>query len=227
MAHTYGNASTIATASTSPITSATYTPTAGATCVVLMLIVGGATDRAGGAPTFNGVTMQQADTTRKGTTSPEAGTEIWYIAGVSTPSSGTFTIPNTGSLSISYVAASGKAGSGLTSGFDVAVGSAGVSTNPTTTALTPTVNGAIIFAAVANGAQTWAPTTQTGTLIGVNNDLGAFGGGFQYLLQTTAASQAMTWTFATSEDWGAVAVAFKEVTPPAGANQQLAMLGVG
>ena len=213
MAHTYGNASTLATSTANPITSATYTPTSGATCVVLMLIVAGATNRAGGAPSFNGVAMTQANTTQKGAASPEASVEVWYIAGASTPASGTFSIPNSGGLSISYVAASGKAGAGLTSAFDAAIGSNGTSTNPTTTNLTTTVANDIIFAAVANGAQTWAPSARAGTQI-FDNDLGAFGGGGQYLIKAVAGVQAMTWTFGTSEDWGAVAVAFKEVTAP-------------
>lgn len=226
MAHTYGNATTLATAATDPIVSASYTPTAGSTVVVLMLLVGGATDRAGGAPSYNGVAMTQADVTRKGTTSPEASTELWYIAGVDTPSSGTFSIPNTGLLSIDYVGASALAGATMTSAFDVAIGSAGVSTNPTTTALTPTVNGAIIFACCADGAQTWAPSAQTGTNI-YTFDSGTFGGSGQYLLQATAGSQAMSWTFGTSEDWGAVGVAFKEVAVASGANQQGTLMGVG
>jgi hypothetical protein len=33
----------------------------------------------------------------------------------------------------------------------------------------------------------------------------------QYFIKTGTGAQPMSWTFATSEDWGAVSVGFKEV----------------
>jgi hypothetical protein len=185
--------------------------------MALILKTVGATDRAGGAPTWNGVTGVQGNSTQKAASSPEAGTEIWYWTVSNTGlfiGTANFVIPNTGALTIFSSAHTGRAGSGMTSAFDVAAGSNGTSTNPTTTAMVTTVNGGIIFAAVATGAQTWAPSGRTGTQL-FDTDDGAHGGGAQYLLQATAGSQAMAWTFGTSEDWGAVGVAFKEVTPPA------------
>jgi len=208
--HLYGGATTLAMASANPITSATYTPPSGSTAVVLMMIVAGATNRAGGAPTYGGVTMTQANSTQKAAASPEASVELWYVCGTATPSSGTFVIPNTGSLSISYVGSSCKTGAGFTSAFDVAIGSNGTSTTPSSTNMTTTTNGAIVFAAAASGMQTWAPIGYAGAPI-FDVDLGAIGGGGQYVFKTTAGNQTMSWSQGTSDDWGAVAVAFKPV----------------
>jgi len=208
--HLYGGATTLVTAATSPITSATYTPPSGATAVVLMMIVAGATDRAGGAPTYGGVTMTQANTTQKAAASPEASVEVWYVCGEATPSSGTFVIPNTGTRSISYVGSCCKTGAGFTSAFDVAIGSNGTSTTPSATSMTTTTNGSIVFAAAASGMQTWAPIGYAGAPI-FDVDLGAIGGGGQYVFKTTAGNQTMSWSQGTSDDWGAVAVAFKPV----------------
>ena len=211
MAHTFGNASASASASTNPVVSATFTPTAGSTCLVAVLCVTGATNRAGAAPTYAGTTMTQASTTQKAAASPECSLEVWYVTGTAAATAGTLSIPNTGTLAIFYVLATGKAGSGMGSAFDVAGGGNNTSTNPSVAlASATTVNGDIVFAAIANGAQTWAPSARTGTQIH-DTDTGGFGYGTQYLLQATAGAQTMAWTFGTSEDWGAVAVAFKEV----------------
>lgn len=212
MAHTFG--STVlarASAATSPITRSATT-VSGDTVLVVMLNVVSATNRAGGNLTFNGVAMAQANSTQKAAASPEASAELWYLVN---PMIGTadVVIPNTGSLSIFSAAYTGRAASGKTSTFDAANGSNGTSTNPTTGAIVATVNGAIYFATVASGAQTWAPTGRTGTQL-FDTDDGATGGGGQYLLQATAGSQAMSWTFGTSDDWGAVGAAFKEADIP-------------
>lgn len=224
MAHSFGTTVLARTsAATSPITRAATTA-AGDTCLVVMLNVVGATNRAGGSLTWNGIPGVQANSTQKAAVSPEGSVEVWYwaggIAGTQLGSlfigSANLVIPNTGAVTIFSGAYTGRAAGGLTSLFDVASGSNGTSTNPTTTALVPTVNGAIIFASAFSGAQTWAPSARTGTLL-YDTDDGSNGGSGQYLLQAVAASQAMTWTFATSEDWGAVAVAFKEAAVPSSA----------
>jgi len=76
--------------------------------------------------------------------------------------------------------------------------------------MTTTTNGAIVFAAAASGMQTWAPIGYAGAPI-FDVDLGAIGGGGQYVFKTTAGNQTMSWSQGTSDDWGAVAVAFKPV----------------
>ena len=176
-----------------------------------MLKTTAATDRAGGAPTFAGLTMTQAGTTQKAAASPEAGAELWYL--LNPPiGSWTATIPNTGALTIFYTLATGKAKAGGQSAFDGANGGNGTSTNPTPGAVVTTEDGDIGFAVVATGAQTWAPSAQVGTII-ANTDDGATGGGEQYHLQSAKGSATLSWTFGTSDDWGAVVAYFKEVPP--------------
>ncbi|MEO7397327.1 MAG: hypothetical protein ABIW84_02060 [Ilumatobacteraceae bacterium] len=179
------------------------------TVLVLMLKTVGAVDRAGGAPTFAGLTMTQANSTQKAVTSPECGCELWYLlnprAGANTAS-----IPNTGTKTILYTIATGRAATGKTSAFDGANGGNATSTNPTPGAVVTTVNGAIGFAITAGGWTTWAPSAQVGTII-ANTDDGADGGGEQYLLQASLGTSTLSWTFATSDDWGAVSAYFKEI----------------
>jgi hypothetical protein len=184
---------------------------AGETVLVLMLKAVGATNRAGGSPTFAGLTLTQANSTQKAATTPEASAELWYL--LNPPiGSWTCTIPNTGALTIFYTLATGKAKAGGHSAFDVAGGANGTSTNPAPGSVTPSQDGDIGFAIAASGAQTWAPSAQAGTVI-ANTDDGADGGGEQYHLQATAAAIDLNWTFATSDDWGSVCAYFKEVPP--------------
>jgi hypothetical protein len=209
MAHTYGNALATGNSAANPVVSATYTPTAGSTAVVLALFVQGSTNRAGSAPTFGGVTMSQANSTQKAASSPESSLELWYLAGPTLPTSGTFSIPNTGTATIYYSAASTIAGSQKTSAFDQANGANNTAANPSPGAVVTTVNGAAVFSAVAHGAQAWSPSAQSGTAI-INTDIGSTGIGFQYTMQSTLGSITPSWTQA-SEDWGSVVVAFKEI----------------
>jgi hypothetical protein len=213
MAHTLGTNSSHTSGTANPLTF-TFTTNVADTVVVLLLKVNGATNRAGGAPTFHGVPMTQASTTQKAASSPEASAELWYLLGPPVGSTLTFSIPNTGGLTIWHMAATGRAAAGLHSAVDAAPsGANGTSTNPAPGAIVTTVNGDIGFAVVATGAQTWAPSAQAGTVLN-NTDDGATGTGRQYHLQATAASINLNWTFGTSDDWGAVAVYFKEVEPP-------------
>lgn len=211
MAHTFGKASTRTSSASNPITTASFSIVTGETVLVLMLKTAAATDRAGGAPTFAGLTMTQANSTQKAAASPEAGCELWYLLN---PPVGTWTctIPNTGALTIFYTLVTGKAKAGGKSAFDVATGANGTSTNPAPGSVTTTEDGDIGFAIVASGAQTWGPSAQAGTAI-ANTDDGAHGGGEQYHLQSTKGATNLNWTFGTSDDWGAVVAYFKEVPP--------------
>lgn len=221
MAHTYGTNSARTSSTGNPITTAAFTVDALDTVLVLMLKVNGATNRAGGAPVFGGFTMVQAATTQKAATSPEASCELWYLTakecGVKGLPVGAWTcvIPNTGALTVFYRIATGRAKAGGSSRIDVASGSNGTSTNPASGGGASNVSedGEIGFAVVASGATTWAPSAQSGTVI-ANTDDGAHGGGEGYWLQSSAGLNYFTWTFATSDDWGAVSAFFREVPPP-------------
>lgn len=211
MAHTHGTDSTYTSGNTSPITFA-FTTNAGDTVLTLSLKVVGGTNRAGGAPTFNGVALTQVNSTQKAATSPEASAELWFLVD---PPIGNFTvsIPNTGTLTIFHQVVTGRAGSGKTSALDVSTGANGTSTNPAPGSVTPTVNGGFGVAVVATGAQSWSPSAQVGTAV-TNSDDGAHGTGIQYHLQATAAAVNLGWTFGTSDDWGAVVAYFKEINSP-------------
>lgn len=162
--------------------------------------------------------MLQANTTQKAAASPEASAEIWYL--LNQPlGTWTCTIPNTGALNIFLTLATGKAKAGGHSALDVAGGANNTSTNPAPGSLTTTEDGDIGFAIVASGAQTWGPSARAGTQIADTDD-GAHGGGEQYHLQATKGAIDLGWTFGTSDDWGAVAVYFKEIPPHAFINYQ-------
>jgi hypothetical protein len=206
-AHTFDTKLRI-TGSTSPVT-ANYTAAAGSTVLVLGIVTGGSVARAGGAPTYNGVALTQADSTRKAASNPETNVELFYLLDPPTGSALSISIPNTGTRSLFVEASTYKAQSGYISQLDVANGGSGTSTNPSVS-VTTTTNGDTIVAVVGSGAQTWAPSARSGTQLNDNDD-GAFGDGNQYLLQTNAGAQAMSWTFGTSDDWAEVVAAFKEV----------------
>lgn len=208
MAHARRQVATRTSSTANPI-STNITLQGGDTVLVVLLKVNGGTNRAGGALVYDNRPLIQANSTQKAVTSPEASAELWYLVN---PPLGTKTlvIPNTGGLTVFYNVEAGQAATGFTSEFDGANGGNATSTNPSAGAIVTTVNGDIGFAVVATGAGTWAPSAQTGTVI-QNTDDGAHGGGTQYTLQGTLGSFTFSWTFATSDDWGAVAAFFKEV----------------
>src|SRR5262245_44448674 len=87
-----------ASATGNPITFS-YTVAKGDRGLALLLKVDGATNRAGGAPTYGSQTFTQANTTQKAAASPEASCELWLLANP-TVGTATLTIPNTGALNI-------------------------------------------------------------------------------------------------------------------------------
>jgi hypothetical protein len=210
VAHTFGTNSTHASSTANPATFS-FACAAEDTVLVLMLKVDGGTDRTGGAPDYAGLTMTQASTTQKGAASPEASCELWYLVN---PPTGTYTvsIPNAGSLTVWHMAATARAKPGGKSAFDAAAGAGTTAANPSPGAVTTTEDGDALFAVVATGAQTWAPSAQAGTVLN-NNDDGAHGTGRQYLMQSALGAVTLNWTFATSDDYGAVVAAFKEFPP--------------
>lgn len=208
MAHAIGSLPARGSSAANPITFS-HTVLQGETVLVLMLKVNGATNRNSGAPTWGSYIFQQANTTQKAAASPEASCELWYILNP-LPATATLTIPNSGTLTVFYQPAAGRAVGGGFSALDVATGASGTSANPAPGSVTTTEDGDIGFAVVATGAQTWAPSAQAGTVIS-NNDDGAHGGGTQYHLQATKGAIDLGWTFATSDDWGSVVAYFKEI----------------
>lgn len=221
MAHTIGTMNRIpagdtTTYSTSDPVTGSLLPTSGATLLVATILYSGGADRTGGAPTFGDNTMIQADTARRGNTSPEVSTEMWYLT-ASAISSASITgswvsVPNGGGVRVVVNLMSALAKPGTTSVLQVTTGSAntGATTNPYCK-ITTTAGSTIIFESVADGANTWAPTGRTLNWVNVNdNDIGVYGGGTQYFITDTIGVITGSWTFGTGEDWGVVMTAFGE-----------------
>lgn len=209
MAHTYalGQARTASTGN--PITFS-YSVQAGDTIICLLLNVMGGTDRAGGSPTWGSYTFTQRNTVHKAAVSPEASAEFWDILNPF-PGTATITIPNTSALTVVYTVAIGRAAGGGYSAFMGTSGGNATSTNPTPGAVTITDAGGIGFAITAGGWNNWLPTAQTGTVI-ANSDEGS-SGGEQYVLDPPIGQHTLSWTFATSDDWGAISTYYKEIPP--------------
>lgn len=184
--------------------------------LVVLIKVDGATNRAGGSPTWGPYTLLQANSTQKAATTPEASAEIWYLESVEVAATRTLTIPNTGALAIKYTVEAATPAAGGRAVFASSNGGNNTSTNPTPGAVTITEAQQLAWAITGNGATTWAPSAQAGTII-ANTDDGAHGGGEQYSLNPALGSLTLSWTFGTSEDWGALVVAFREI-PAANVN---------
>lgn len=210
MAHTYALGRARASSTSSSITFS-YTIATGDTVVCLLLKTVGANDRTGGAPTWGAATFTQRNSTQKAATSPEAGCEIWDILNA-LPGTYTLTIPNSGNANILHTIGIGRAAAGGYSQFMGANGGNATSTNPTPGAVTVNAAGAIGFGITAGGWTTWAPSAQVGTII-ANTDDGANGGGEQYILNPAIGSHTLSWTFGTSDDWGAVSAYYAEIPP--------------
>jgi hypothetical protein len=181
-------------------------PSVGATVLTVAILPDGATLRAGGAPTYNGVTMLQAGTTQKAASAPETSCELWYILNFSPDGlSHNISIPNTGLIGLKVCASSFN--STNPAAFDVAGGSNGTSANPSVSVNTATA-GELVVAALGDGLLT-SPTAQSGTTI-TDRDNGPWVDSHQYTIAGAAGSVASSWTIA-SDDWCVCVAAFKEV----------------
>jgi hypothetical protein len=200
------------TAYTTSGASDSLTLQAGDTVIVCMIKTTGATTRLAVAPSVGGISLTQANSTQLAAASPEASCELWYLLNPSASlaaGSQTFAMPNSGAVTGFYTWAAGQSATGK-SAFQGANGANGTAVNPAPGSVTPSAIGDIGFAITAGGWTTWAPSAQAGTVI-ANTDDGADGGGEQYIITPNATAVNLGWTFATSDDWGAVAAFFKEV----------------
>lgn len=221
MAHTYRLIKARA-AFTTTAPSDSLTVQAADTVIVCLIKVTGATTRLGAAPSIGGVSLTQANSTQIAAASPEASCELWYLLNPNvSPGAGsqTFTFGDSNAVSGFYTWVAGQAATGK-SVLQGSNGANGTAVNPAPGSITPSAAGDIGFAITAGGWTTWAPTPQAGTVI-ANTDDGADGGGEQYIITPNATAVNLGWTFATSDDWGAVAAFFREVrVPPANPYQQ-------
>ncbi len=215
MAMSYALGRTRTSSAGNPITFS-YTVAPGDHVICVMIKGDGGTNRAGGSPTLTGgpqnYTFTQRNSTQKAASSPEASCELWDVINP-IPATYTLTIPNTGPITTFTTVAIGRARLGGRAFFIGTNGGNGTSTNPTPGAVTVTDAGAIGFAIVASGLQSWNPSGQVGTVI-ANTDDGAHGSGEQYILSPAIGSHTLSWT-ASSDDWGAVSAYYGEIAPHA------------
>jgi len=201
MAHTF-DAKNRVTGTANPLL-VPHTCGAGATLLVLSLVVKAAVARTGGAPSYNGAAMTQVETTKIAT---ETNCEMWYLVN---PSIGTYnvSIPNAGALTLYAITSSYKAQSGYTSALDVSNSNTGVSANPSLS-VTTTVGGDVIVDTLGDGYNS-KPTAYNQTLL-YSTDDGLYSDNAQYALQVSAGLITFTWTVA-SDDWCMIVGAFKEL----------------
>jgi hypothetical protein len=204
MAFTYRLGRVRTSSAGNPITF-TYEVLPGVSVLALLMKVAGATNRAGGSPTLGSTAFTVRAGVVKAAASPETSVEYWDVLNP-VPGDYTITVPNTGALTIFITMVEARGGTGV---LRQVSSSNGTSTNPTPGSVTMQDPG-IVFAIVGSGAQTWNPSAQVGTII-ANTDDGTHGGGEQYLLTEVPGGVTLSWTFGTSEDWGAIAVGYTEL----------------
>lgn len=205
---TFASLAARASSAANPITRSIAIGSTDAVLIALLKGVGG-TNRAGGSPSWNSLTMAQANSTQKASASPEASAEIWYLLNPHlSPATADISIPNSGAITIFSTVISFRVARAQNRAYFVgANGGNGTSANPSPGSLI-LYPGDAAAAIAASGATSWNGTPQAGTAI-ANTDDGAHGGGEQYSLQTSAGAFDLNWTQG-SDDWGAVVAAFAE-----------------
>lgn len=228
MGWTIGTLSARQISTGNPITlSVTIAP--GEKLFVVPLVSNSSTARAGGDPTLGSTTLLQAGSRQIAAGSPEQAAELWYTLNP-LPGNYTLTIPNSGALSIRYHACAAiPSGGGGLARFITSGGGNNTSSQPSVTTTGIGEGNLILFAVIGTGATTWNPSGRTGTQIS-DTDAGSNGDGFQYLILSSpppAGSQAMGWTFGTSDDWGLCVGVFGETAAPAMENYHGVTVGDG
>lgn len=211
-AHTFDTSShQTRTRNTSGVTF-NHTCGSGTTLLTLTIVVGGTTARTGGAPTYNGIALTQADQNGQAPAGAETIVELWYLLDPGTGNSYQISIPDDNNVYLTADASSYKATSGYKTVLKTDDDDGNTSTNPTGPSLTGLASGDVLVAVVGSGATTWAPSARTGTQL-YDVDDGSYGDGAQYLIKTDSSDTAMGWTFGTSDDWSVVEAAFTEISP--------------
>jgi hypothetical protein len=209
MSHTYNTKATATRSNANPLTY-THNCGSGTTLLVLGLVIGGGTDRTGGAPTYNGTAFTQAGTNQKAASSPETVVELWYLLNPTTGSALTISIPNTNTVYISAVSASFIAGAGSLSKFKEALGATGTSTDPTGATHTGVHPEDLIIGILGTGRDNITGLTESDTLLYEVDD-GSYGRSAQYALNSPSSSKIMSWASSTSDDWAIISAVFQKV----------------
>lgn len=196
------------TGSTNPLITS-YTCGSGATLLVLGIVVGGGTNRTGGAPTYNGISMTQVQTTQKYATSPETSCEMWYLSNPITNSVKTISVPNSGARTLYIIASSYKAAVGKTSVLENSYATTGLSANPSVNFTTFTA-GDVVVDVLGDGLNT-VPTSNSNIKL-FSVDDGSYSDNGQYSLQALAGNVVFSWNVG-SDDWCYIIGAWKEQSP--------------
>lgn len=206
MAHSFDTNLNVAESSADPIDNS-YTVGASGTILVVMITVTGAT-RAGGAPTYNGVDLDQAGSNEA---SAEGEAELWYMLDPPVSTSLTVSVPNTGADDCVVTIASFISGTGATA-LDTNNQTNNTTQNPSL-AITSSTSSGFIISVLFSGHKD-APFGANRTSIR-EYDTGQEGGAVQYYLNPPASPQSMFWQTNDADDWAIVNAAFKEAVAAA------------
>ena len=210
------NATNAQAVSTSDPVTQSITCASSVRLLVVMITVGGATTRTGGAPTYNGTALTQASTTTYYATSPEASIEMWYLIN---PSIGTYnvSIPNNGSLDVSLITSRFSPALGASVAFIDAQSNTGVSTAPGSATHSDYHYEDLMVAMFASGSDSIASYC-TGTQLIVQQDRGTYIAGAayrQFSFMTIPTAYSISCGNLTNEDWAVVSGVFREVVDSA------------
>lgn len=212
MAHTYRNKSQANGQTGNPFTH-DHTPGAAATVAILSIVVEGTTARTGGAPTIDGITASQADSTRVGL---EQNVELWYVVKAFSGAQFTVSVPNTNTRTCHIEVVTADAGIGYTSFLNNANGVAWAddTNDGGTVNVTSSASGDFLYArlgcgeaAVGSVAESSANPTKT---LSYANDHGAYTSFGYYAVSDGAGTESFTWTW-TNDDGCICAAAFKSL----------------
>jgi len=172
--------------------------------LVIGLAIQSTTARAGGSPTYNGVTMSQVGTRQQAST--EVTAEMWYLINPTIGGALTISVPNTGGLNIRIIASTATS-TVASARLDQNSNTTGTSANPSH-AVTTLANGEWIVDVTANSNN--SPETGRSQTLLFATDEGVWQSGGQYAVQTNAGSITFTHTI-TSANWAHIVASFMEV----------------
>ena len=177
----------------------TLTFTCGANCK--LLVVGVLTranvPRIGGAPTYNGVALTQAESVQVG--EAECTAELWYLSNPATGAAHTISIPNEEdedeeiTALLTVIASSYSNAAAYTAVLDASNATEETQGNPSLAVIT-TADGAVVVDVFASAYGTPATGNSDVLLYGVDEPIGAWSSHAQYALQTTAGLKTLGYT---------------------------------
>lgn len=186
-----------------------YTCAATAKLLVVCLFVAGGTGRTGGNVTYNAKNMTDSG---QGfvcyATSPEAGVEIWFMINPDTGAAHDISVPNTNGVNLQISASSWIPSLGGCA-KDTSNKATGTTANPSLT-LTVNQDGTLVISGLGSGYKD-APTAGSGYQIVNTYDAGAMVWGDERALAIAASSATVAFT-QSADDWGQIAIGFKELT---------------